>query len=382
MYPLSRKQFDDLLKIRGFPCVSLYMPLDKSGADARQGAIRLRQIVKEIDDALHELTLRTPLIEQLLRPVEALYDDALFWEYQDRGLAFFINGDGLTIVQLSAPCAESVTIDDRFMILPLISQLGLDKIYYLLTLGLASPHLYRCTRYHLDEIEDAGMPDSLKAVVSSYSLEKQLQHHSGAGGAAGSVFHNAESAKDSEKDRIDEYFRQINVSLKKSMAQDDAPLVVACVDYLFPIFKSIFRDPRLINEHIAKAPDSLKKDQLLESGWKIARTVFDQPRSAALKTYQKLAGSERISQDISQILTAGLNGQIELLFLLREMKIWGKWDQAGGRIRQLSREPSRFGDPDLLNQAAMLTLGHGGQVFILDQSEMPLPAPNVAVLRF
>ncbi|MDW7659499.1 MAG: hypothetical protein SCM11_20210, partial [Bacillota bacterium] len=280
---LTAQDFNKLLHLRQNPSISIYLPVEKVGQDTRQGAIRLRKSVKAAAEALHERGLRTPVIEQLLKPAEALYDDALFWEHQDQGLALFINQDGMIHYQLTERCDESVTIADRFMILPLLAEAARDRVYYLLALSLDDTRLYRATHATLTDCE---LPDpvSVKAINDFYILENQLQHHSAASGAAGgTVFHGSDSPHDSEKQRIEEFFRQLDINLKKQLAATDAPLVVACVDYLFPIFSAVCKECRLIGEHISGSPENMKKDVLLEKGWQIARTVFEQKKVNALK---------------------------------------------------------------------------------------------------
>ncbi|MEA4890702.1 MAG: hypothetical protein VB070_14690 [Clostridiaceae bacterium] len=379
---LTKDQLDHLLQVQKFPCVSLYMPVQKEGADTRQGSILLRKTIKTIDEKLHGMSVRTPVIEHLIKPVEALYDDALFWEYQDLGLGLLFNDDGLNIWHLPFPCLESVTLSDRYMILPLLATIGMDRSYSMLSLGLADTHLYRCTRHTLTEVTVPNMPASLKSVIETYSTEKQLQHNSGVSGGGSAVFHSAESAKDSEKDRIGEYFRQIESSLKKVLPHDDSPLVVTCVDYLFPIFRSIFKDPRLMNEHISGAPDSYKRDALLRQGWQIIQGVYHEAKTNALKTYRKLQGSDRVEEDIRKILPAAQAGRLDILFLQQWQRIWGQYNPLDGHVKRIDPEPELYGAPDLLNQAALLTLDHGGQVFSLDRQEMPSPTACIGVMRF
>ncbi len=175
MYRLTAAELNEMLHIRQEPCVSIYLPVEKVGQDTRQGAIRLRKMIKAGHEALRERGLRTPQAEQLLSPVQALVEDALFWEHQEQGLALFASQDGLKIHQLIEKCAESVTISDRFMVLPLLAESERDQAYYLLSLNLDGTRLYLGTRASLTECELAE-PRSVKSVRDTYTLEKQLQH--------------------------------------------------------------------------------------------------------------------------------------------------------------------------------------------------------------
>lgn len=379
---LTAQDFSQLLRLRQDPCISIYLPVEKIGQDTRQGAIRLRKLIKSTAEALHDRGFRTPVIGQLLKPAEALYDDTLFWEHQEQGLALFIHPDGLIRHQLLERCAESVTIADRFMVLPLLAEAARDRIYYLLALSLDGTRLYRATRATLT---DCPLPEpvSVKAVFESYDLEKQLQHHSSGGGSGGgTVFHGSDSIRDSEKHRIEEFFRQLDSNLKKQLAETDAPLVVACVDYLFPIFSSVSKDWRLIGEHISGSPESMKKENLLENGWQIARSIFNQEKMNALKTCENLLGTDRFRQGIGSLLAPALQGRVDTLFIRQGSQVWGNYDPDTGDVIELLDSQPRFGDLDLLNTAAVLTLEQGGQVFMLNEDEMPLQQESVGLLRF
>lgn len=382
----TRDLFNELQKIRQYPSISFYLPVQQEGGDTRQGSIRLRKMVKATEDALHEKGIRTVTIEKMLQPVREFYDDALFWENQNACLALFVNEDGLIKYQLPISADESVTISDRFMLRPMLSLLDQDGHYNLLCLGLSDTRLYRCTRHSMSEIKLTDQPDSLKAVFETYSVEKQLQHHSGSGrgrhSAGGTVFHGAESMKDSEKDRIEEYFRLIDDSLRKVLADDRAPLVLACVDYLYPIFKSTAKQPKLMAAHISGSPDTLKRADILRQGWATVQPVFDQSKTAALKTCQNLMGTPRVVEDIRLILPAALHRQIDILFLLKNAQAWGKSDAHTGRVILADDRLPEFGEEELLDQAAMQTLLHGGQVFIMESEEMPEMTDCLAVLRY
>jgi len=382
MISFSKDQFNQLQKIRQFPCISFYLPIQREGLEIRQGPIRLKKMVKATEDALREKGLRTPQIEKLLDPVRELFDDALFWSYQDESLALFFNEAALKVIRLPVTVEESVTIADRFMIRPLLFLLNRDGHYNMLWLSLSDPRLFRCTFQDLEEIRLAGLPESLKSVVETYSVQKTLQHHSGSAPAGSSVYGSSESVRDMEKGRIEEYFRQIDNILRKRLADDRAPVVLACVDYLAPIYRGISRLPRLMAGHVSGAADTLKREVLLRRGWEIARPAFDENKTTALTTCQSLLGTPRVIEDIRLILPAAQHRQIDTLFIRHGVQAYGKSDPATGRLILAEEGQLEFGEEELFDQAAMQTLQHGGQVFILEAAEMPEQSEAMAVLRY
>ncbi|MDD2441693.1 MAG: hypothetical protein PHG76_06240 [Eubacteriales bacterium] len=379
MYRLTAAELNEMLHIRREPCVSIYLPVEKVGQDTRQGAIRLRKLIKASHEALRERGLRTPQAEQLLSPVQALVEDALFWEHQEQGLALFASQDSLKIHQLIEKCAESVTISDRFMVLPLLAESERDQAYYLLSLSLDGTRLYLGTRASLTECELAE-PRSVKSVRDTYTLEKQLQHH-GSSGSGGTVYHGSETAHDKDKLMVEEFLRQMSANLAGSLTLPDAPLVVACVDYLFPIFRSLCKDCRLQDTHISGSPDTLKKEVLTDKGWQIARPFFEQGKHQAIRSYGNLAGTGKTSIGIGNLLPLALQGRVDTLLLSRQ-PVWGRWDASSGAVLEIQEEQAQFGDPDLLSVAALLVLEHGGTVFLLHDDEMPVSDSCAGLLRF
>lgn len=382
----TREQLFDLMQIRQFPCVSFYLPVEKVGADTRIGAKILRKLLKQAEELLKEKSVRTPDIERLLHPAFELLDDALFWENQNLGLALFLNDQGMRRYQLPIQFAETLLVADRFLIRPLLSMVGQDGRYAMLALGLSDTRLYICTRHSMIEGAMTRHPDSLQAVLDSYDVEKQMQHHSGSsigrGGSAGTVFHGFDSMKDSEKDRIREYFRKVDLSLRESLTDDRMPVVLVCVDYLAPLFRAVSKDPRVAPVHIPGSPDTIRRETLLEKGWEIVRPVFEKDKNKALAGLDKAMGSGKVVQDVRKILLATQNGQVEYLFLQHGKQVVGLVDRQAGESGRPSSEPVRESEEELLDFAAMRVMSQGGKVFVLSAAEIPVNADCVGLLRY
>ena len=301
----THEQLYDLMQIRQFPCVSFYLPVEKVGADTRIGAKILRQLLKQAEDLLKEKGVRTPDVERLLHPAYALLEDALFWENQNLGLALFLSDQGMRQYRLPIRFAETLLVADRFLIRPLLSMVGQDGRYAMLALGLSDTRLYSCTRHTMMEGAMTRHPESLQAVLDSYDVEKQMQHHSGSsigrGGSAGTVFHGFDSMKDSEKDRIREYFRKVDLSLRESLTDDRMPVVLVCVDYLAPLFRAVSKDPRVQQVHIPGSPDTVRREMLLEKGWEIVRPVFEKEKNKALSALDKSMGSGKVDRKSTRL---------------------------------------------------------------------------------
>lgn len=89
------------------------------------------------------------------------------------------------------------------------------------------------------------MPESLADILRRDDAEKQLQFHTGTSGGGGggrpAIFHSHGSEEDLKEDIL-RYFRQIDRGVEELLKGQRAPLVLAGVDYLLPIYREVRTD--------------------------------------------------------------------------------------------------------------------------------------------
>jgi len=284
------------------------------GVETRQSAVRLRNLLKRAEELLREKGERPPRIRELLVPVTELVEDALSWEYQENGLALFLHRDGMSAYQLPFPVEESVTLSAHFRIRPLIPLVTGDGIFHLLALRLFEARLYECTRRTMQERPVPGLPASIQDILSAYDDERVYQHHASAAKGAGAA-KGFNPIKENEKPRIGEYLRGVDLAAGRLLAHDRSPMVVVCVDYLFPMFKAVSRYMPLMDRHVSGSPDTLRPERMLAEAWDVVRPVFEQGRVRAFAQWEALAGTGRVLEGIARILPAAVHGRVETLFL-------------------------------------------------------------------
>ena len=163
---------------------------------------------------------------------------------------------------------------------------------------------------------------------------------------------------------------------------EQAPLVLAGVDYLIPIYHQANSYPFLIEEAIEGNPDQLEARELHQLAWKIVEPVFVEDQRQALARYHELygSGSNLATNRINTIIPAAHYGRIEILFTPLGVQNWGSFDAANNSLEQ--HQEFHPGDQDLLDLAAVQTLHNGGVVYALDPEEMPDSNPLAAILRY
>ena len=72
---------DDIEKLMGSyegSCVSVFMPTHRGVAESQQDQIRFKNLLREAEESLLQSGLRTPQVNDLLKPVQMLLKDASF----------------------------------------------------------------------------------------------------------------------------------------------------------------------------------------------------------------------------------------------------------------------------------------------------------------
>jgi hypothetical protein len=363
------------------------MPTHRAGDEIRQDPIRLKNLLGQAEAQLLEAGAGRRKAEDLLAPARTLVDDELFWQRQGNGLGLFLSSGFTRSYRLPFPCREVVLVSDRFHIKPLLPAISNNGQFYLLTLSQHEIDLYRGSQYSLAEIGLEGVPESIVDILRWEDPEKSLQMHTGSeavlDGGVTAVFHgHGVASQDDLKDYISRYFQRVDRGVSDLLADEDAPLVLAGVEYLLPIYQEANSYPHLVEDGIARDPHRLELETLHAEAWALVEPLFQREQEQALETYRHLSGSdgERASNELREIVPAAYFERVEALFVALDQERWGTFDPQTGEVDV--HEEAQPGDRDLLDLAATRTILNGGSVFALTQDALPDPTPLAAVFRY
>jgi len=138
MDPLLREDFESLLADHGGPCVSLFLPTSRAGADVRQGPTRLRNLLRAAQERLLGRGFLPAEAGAFLAPAKDLVEDEHFWQHGADGVAIFISADFFHFYHLPIGVKERVVVGRRFAIKPLLPMTSGGATFYLLTPGSRS----------------------------------------------------------------------------------------------------------------------------------------------------------------------------------------------------------------------------------------------------
>ncbi len=170
--------------------------------------------------------------------------------------------------------------------------------------------------------------------------------------------------------------------MRDLLLDEQAPIVLAGVDHLFPIYQEANTYPYLADKGIEGNPEELSAEELHRRAWAIVQPNFLKAQQEAAAKYRRFAGAERelASNELEKVVSAAYHGRIETLFVAVYLQLWGSFDPGTDAV-WLSVEP-RVGDEDLLDLAAMQTLMNGGLVYAVELQDIPGGGPLAAVFRY
>jgi hypothetical protein len=383
---LSRDELHMLIEQPASPCVSLFLPIERADPNRLHTALRLEQLLRQAEQRLSEYGIEQPAAHGLLAAAYELIRDQAFWARQDQGLALFVTDDLLRIYRLPLAFEQLVVVDRRPHITPLLPLLVGDGQFYLLALGLGGVRLFAGTRYGLSPVALNDVPASLEDALKYDEFAKQAQLHpgiSGRGGEHGAIFHD-QGARDDRvaKEEILRYFQQVERGVRRALHNAQAPLLLAGVAYLLPIYRVANSYTRLLDEEIAVNPDDLGPEELQARAWALVAPRFKRARVAAAERYQLLRATNPVlaTSYLRAIVPAAYDGRVEVLFVAADQRRWGAFDPVSGELAVHDQAGPR--DSELLNLASIESLQHGGAVYAVAPEQMPETAPLAAILRY
>ena len=385
-----KNEIDHFMNSTETPCVSLYLNTYRSGAETLQNPIKMKNLLKRAEKEVESWKLTDDTRKKLFQPIWKLVDDYDFWQHQLDGLAVFASPGYFRHYQLPYPVQELSLVARQYHLKPLMPLYTRDDQFFLLALDQKRVRLYEGNRYSIREMPTPDLPKSLAEALQYDDYEKLLNFHVAGPGGGGNqpspIYHGQGGEKDTRHDQLLRFFREIDKGLHEYLRDSHKPLVLAGVEYYFPIFQEASDYPHLMKQGIKRAPESINERELHKNAWEIVGPTFREEQNRAAERYRELAMSSngqnkhKTADQFEDVIPAAFQGRIETLFALRDHQQWGTFEE-----ESLEVEPNAGNTPDrkdLLDFAALHTLRHKGNVFLVAREHMPEESPVAAILRY
>ncbi|HED24559.1 MAG TPA: hypothetical protein ENN91_05480 [Firmicutes bacterium] len=382
---INREELEMLVKDSSRePSVSLYMTTQKGRERARENAIRFKNLLAEAEKRLDSWEMNSSDKEQLLDPAKKLLDSSHYWANQGEGFACFLNPGFYRFYRLPLPFTELAVVKESFHLKPLFSLLTMDGRFYVLAISRKDARLLRATKTFCEEVDLSTLVEKFEAAFDDELPESNLQFHTRAPYAGGTrtavFFGHGGDIESIQKERLLQYFRFIDRELPRYMDTADGPLVLACVDYLAPLYREASSYPSLMEEIIRGNPENRNNQEIHQKAWAIVKPYFEKPVQDIKNRYLELKGTGKTSNDVQELVKAAHRGRISDLLFVPGIQQWGRFNpQTGEAIPESKAIP---GSNDLIDFIVTRTFLNKGGIYALESEEMPDSSPAAALFRW
>lgn len=368
------------------PCVTIYVDTAKRWRNSGEAKIEFKNKLDKAKELLEDREMRGPIAGKLLRKSSVLLDEDSFWKDRREGFALFAFRKGkeyvTDMIDLPFSPESSAYVGELPYLKPLIPALSEKMEFFLLAISQNSVKLYKGSGDKISQITDTIVPKDIGAALSHDDPEKSMQHEeskpaTGKGAGSDAVFHGHGSFKDSYKENVTRYLQKIDRKMAEEFKNETAPLVVACVEWLFPIYKDNNSYQNLCGEFLAGNPDRKKQKQLLDGASKLVKKENEKARQDAIAQFNDQFSTDRVTTDLESIVRASFQGRVDILFLDPYN------DKYGHYIVNEDLVEIDTGDVELLNYCAVHTILNDGKVFAMtDRQKKQNNSLVAAILRF
>jgi hypothetical protein len=240
-----------------------------------------------------------------------------------------------------------------------------------LALSQNSVRLFQGTRFTVSPVALKGVPHNLAEAMRTHDRDEVLTFHTRptSGGSWGAIFGGHGVGIDDAKDDLRRYFKSIDRGLHEVLREERAPLILAAVEYLMPIYREASTYPHLLEKGIGGNPDRLSEKELHDRAWAVVEPHCQEALRRAIGLYHQVAGTGRTTSDEQRIIAAAYRGEVETVFVALGKHLWGILGPGTNEVSV--HEQPELGDEDLLNFTALHTLRHGSTVYALRPEDMP-----------
>jgi len=384
-HTFTKKAFEQLASISNQYSVSIYLPMYKKGKELNEGLgqSNLKSCLKKVHAVLVEYGYDKSSVNAYLKPIRNLIFELSFWRNPSEGLAIFLDKDnGMRCYKLPFPFEIKTYVADHFYLFPLLPLFHNNGIYYLLELSRDYVKLYKGSRNNFRDIPIKKIiPKQLEEVVGFDFEQKMLQYRTGHMMYPAGSFHGQGEGKEDEKKELLSFFRKINRGVTKMISDKKAPLILACTDELYPVYKKINSYHKLWDTNLSGDPEFKGTNELHKASWSLIQYYFETKKREKLAKFISKFHTSLTTCQLSEIIPAAVKGKIDTLFVQQKEDVFGTYNSAKGCLILDSCKEIR--NISLLNMAAINTFLQGGNVYFLEAEEMPVKnIPMNALLRF
>ena len=349
--------------------VSIYVPLTPEVRDIRMQSAVVREAAGEVERKLEQRGLDSRQRDEFLAPLREHLAGLDIATHRDPSLAVFMAEGAPRIVPLPEDVGTSVTIGRHFHVKPLLPMVVRNRRFWLLALSGAKIKLYTVTPFGAEEVPlDLDGPDASPPEGYEHGSDDRDM---GVGNPA---------LGDATSSIMDDQPRLVR-ALQGAIHGDGAPVVLAADAKLMGQVRKMDALPGLQEVGLTMNPFAFPPSELHRRALELMQPVFEREVDTVIGQINARLGdaASNVAIRLEEILAAAEEGRVDSIVVAADEELWGGFDPATGIVAH--GRPSGQ-DEDLLNQAAAVTLRHGGYAYAVPRSRIPRAVPAAATLRY
>jgi len=352
------------------PCITIIQAVEK--------AAQLNDSLSQVEHALpaaEQETLMTPLREQVKR---------LNTNGHTGSVVLLRSAELNEVMYTPEDLPAQTTVSDRFPLRALLPVFHDAHEFYLLALSQRRTRLLHCTGTSLEEVSfPPGTPTSLGESRNTEKPDHMLDNRSAAGPSVGSmkgVMSGTSTDADEKPEYLANFFGEIDRAVHAIAKDSQLPLVLVGVESELAIYRIANTYPHLAETGVLGSPDGLKGGEMHARGLRALSTYVSPVVKKQLNEFDKLIGAGHASVHAQEIVRAAHEGRVSRLYVQSGAEYLGSFDEARGKISHHAGNGEER--HDLIDDATIQTILHGGQVMLLTGQHMPNGVPVCAVFRY
>ncbi|MBV8808181.1 MAG: hypothetical protein JO033_05855 [Acidobacteriaceae bacterium] len=375
------KELKEMLVSEG-PCISAYLPLNSEspGQNTRIDALEWKELFRGIETNVDQYGAKG---RELLRSIADWKAFAPEGGPRGRSLAVFRSPNYFAWTWLGESVPPRAVAGPRFYIRPLLPDLTRGREFYILALSQKDVRMLRCNSRTSEEIAFApGVITSFDAWMNTSKPDHTTDSMATGGPSTGhmkGVIFTTSSDREDKGEYLAHFFRQIDRGVNETLRGKTAPLILAGVDYELALYRIVNTHPNLAEECVRGAPNGLKAGGMHARALEAILRASEKKIEALLAEYNHKAGGGA-SNRLKDIVKAAHDGRVLTLLVSDSLELTGSFDETTYSVK--GRESGTSNDEDLINDAAVQTILHAGQVYVVPNGKMPNGAPLSAIYRF
>ncbi len=373
IHPLSRAELRWLLEPRPGLLASLFVPLEHE--DRAQNPLRVRSAVRAAAEDLEGRGLEGRELRARRDRLESLLGRRELFEHPAGGLAVFDHAGGTRVLVLPFAPPDRVAVAETFEIRPVIRVLHHVARYRVLAVSARRVSLYEGDPTGLREVPRAPIPGSLEEAVGRDYVEDTLNFHSTHAGGRDPVYHSHGSAKDGRELDLERFHRALVAGCEQRLLADPLPTVVAGDPTHLAALRASRRLRQILPGHVPGSPDRLAPHELHTRAWPVVEKALRAREDELLASFERAFKVDKARVGIPAVAEAAVMGRIRRLFLVRDLRVPGRFDPQSGHVQL-----GEAGSPDVLDDIAEEVLRRGGEVIILEPGRLPVDDSAAAEL--